>query len=166
MDRQTDGQSRVWSRKTRLKFLHCIQSNLLRRETLEAVLISVVWALFLVADKRLHKRLCPSVGWLVGRFGWLVCHARVENDRIVWKRAFSPLPTRPRLVLAVYPALFSTKILMLENWRELDWLSVVTDTLLILESQKWKLMGKKTDGEKIWVLFVFPSATKLEIVTI
>ena len=105
----------------------------------------------------------PLVGWSAS---WSVRHARVENDRLVWKRAFSPLPTRPRLVLAVYPALFSTKILMLENWRELDWLSVVTDTLLILESQKWKLMEKKTDGEKIWVLFVFPSATKLEIVTI
>ena len=63
---------------------------------------------FLVADKRLYKRLCPSVrpsvGWSVGPW------TRVEK----WgKHAFPPLPTRPRLVLAVYPALF--KILNLSS---------------------------------------------------
>ena len=45
---------------------------------------------FLVADKRLYKRLCPSVrpsvGWLVG---WLVRHARVEK----WENThFRPCP--------------------------------------------------------------------------
>ena len=56
---------------------------------------------FLVADKRLYKRLCPSVRpsvrWSVG--------PSVSTSRKVGKRAFPPLPTRPRLVLAVYPAL-------------------------------------------------------------
>ena len=53
---------------------------------------------FLVADKRLYKRLFsvrPSVGRLVGRSVVI----ELENVK-------TPLPTRPRLVLAVYPALF------------------------------------------------------------
>ena len=43
----------------------------------------------------------PSVGWTVG---WSVRVDRVERVR---KHAFPPLPTRPRLVLAGYPALLS-----------------------------------------------------------
>ena len=53
---------------------------------------------FLVADTQLYKRLCPSVGRLVGRL----------VSRLSWKvrkRAFPPLPTRPQL-MALYPALF------------------------------------------------------------
>ena len=52
---------------------------------------------FLVADTQLYKRLCLSVGTSVGPW-W--------SSWKVWKRAFRPLPTRPQLVLAVYPALF------------------------------------------------------------
>ena len=72
---------------------------------------------FLVADKRLYKRLCPSVrpsvGWLVG---WLV--GPWWSSWKVWKRAFPPLPTRPRLVLAMYPALFYTLVQCQVNLRK------------------------------------------------
>ena len=57
---------------------------------------------FLIADTQLYMRLCPSVHWSVrplvrpGSSSWKV-----------GKPAFPPLPTRPQLVLAVYPALFS-----------------------------------------------------------
>ena len=46
-----------------------------------------------------------SVGWLVG---WSVGRSvgPSRSSRKVGKHAFPPLPTRPRLVLAVYPALF------------------------------------------------------------
>ena len=49
--------------------------------------------IFLVADKRLYKRLCLSVRPLVRRSvgPWW-------SSLKVWKRAFPPLPTRPRLV--------------------------------------------------------------------
>ena len=61
---------------------------------------------FLVADKRLYKRLCPSVRPSVG--------LSVGNDRVrkCENTHFPPPPTRPRLVLAVYPALliYSPKI--------------------------------------------------------
>ena len=57
-------------------------------------IVKLKWATFLVADERLYKRLCPSVGPLV------------STSRKVEKPAFPPLPTRPRLILAVYPALF------------------------------------------------------------
>ena len=52
---------------------------------------------FLVADTQLYKRLRPSVRPLVrpGSSSWKV-----------GKPTFPPLPTRPQLVLAVYPALF------------------------------------------------------------
>ena len=65
---------------------------------------------FLVADKRLNKRVFPSVCPLVHRsvgpsVGWSV-GPLVSTSQKVGKRAFRPLPTRPRLVLAVYPALF------------------------------------------------------------
>ena len=50
---------------------------------------------FLVADTQLYKSLCPSVRW------------SVTTSWKVWKRAFLPLPTRPQLVLAVYPALLT-----------------------------------------------------------
>ena len=33
----------------------------------------------------------------------------------MWKRAFPPLPTRPQLVLAVYPALLSYHLLVYAN---------------------------------------------------
>merc|ERR1712237_306608 len=63
---------------------------------------------FLVADKRLYKRLCPSVRPLVGR-------SVGRSVVIELGSAFRPLPTRPRLVLAVYPALLgATKHLY--NW--------------------------------------------------
>ena len=52
---------------------------------------------FLVADYRLYKRLCPSVHLLV--------HSSVSPWWLGWKSAFPPLPTRPGLVLAVYPTL-------------------------------------------------------------
>ena len=54
--------------------------------------------MFLVADKRLYKRLCPSIRPSVGR--------SVNTSRKVEKRAFPPLPTRPRLALAVCSTLF------------------------------------------------------------
>ena len=73
--------------------------------------------MFLVADTQLYKRLCPSVGRLVG---WSV-HRSVDTSRKVGKRAYPPLPTRPQLV-AVYPALFRINLCMktrsgaLVNW--------------------------------------------------
>ena len=60
---------------------------------------SVCWS-FLVADNRLYKRLCPSVGPSVGPS---------RASRKVGKHAFPPLPTRPRLVLAVYLALLNSE---------------------------------------------------------
>ena len=53
---------------------------------------------FLVADTQLYKSLCPSVRPSV--------RPSVNTSRKVRKHAFPPLPTRPQLVLAVYPALF------------------------------------------------------------
>ena len=59
---------------------------------------------FVVACTRLYNPLWRSFHRLVGRLvGWLVGPSR--SSRKVGKHSFPPLPTRPRLVLAVYPAL-------------------------------------------------------------
>ena len=60
---------------------------------------------FLVADTQLYKSLCPSVRRSVCRSVRPSVGPSVNTSRKVWKRAFPPLPTRPQLVLAVYPAL-------------------------------------------------------------
>ena len=62
----------------------------------------LIFFFFLVADTQLYKSLCPSVGPSVG--------PSVNTSGKVWKCAFSPLPTRPQLVLAVYPALFFQRL--------------------------------------------------------
>ena len=98
----SSGRSNLW-------FLEPPTSTWIDRvASLEYSSFSVTLLLFLVADKRLYKRLCPSVGWLVGPW-W--------SSWKVWKRAFPPLPTRPRLVLAVYPALFFFYLRLRISWR-------------------------------------------------
>ena len=69
---------------------------------------------FLVADTQLYKSLCPSVRRSIRRS----VGPSVNTSRNVWKRAFPPLPTRPQLELAVYPALLNRwfKSLKLNTW--------------------------------------------------
>ena len=72
-------------------------SQLLRLTGLEFdFFYSTMFDIFSRVHRTLHSALSvrPSVG------------RSVSMSRKVWKRAFPPLPTRPQLVLAVYPALF------------------------------------------------------------
>ena len=62
---------------------------------------------FLIVDTQLYKRLCLSIHPLVSRLVVQLVGQSVNTSRKVLKSAFSPLPTRPQLVLAVYPALLS-----------------------------------------------------------
>ena len=57
--------------------MYSLFNELLQPETLEKLISELLlFSRFLVADKRLYKRLCPSVRWSVGR---LVRGDRVEK---------------------------------------------------------------------------------------
>ena len=95
---------------------------------------------FLVADTQLYKSLCPSVRRSVRR--------SVNTSRKVWKRAFPPLPTRPQLVLAVYPALlqWNWQNLLISYPPELSSLGVSTyeDAVLLAQNNAelfWSTVG-------------------------
>ena len=59
-----------------------------------------------ISMSSIHSSVGPSVRRSVGPSVRRSVGPSVSTSRKVGKRAFPPLPTRPRLVLAVYPALF------------------------------------------------------------
>ena len=80
----------------------------------------------LVTDKRLYKWLCPPVRCSVGP-----CWASK-----VFICTFPPLPTRPRLALAVYLALFVRKLAQ-----------VFSKDLLIIHRESWELKDKSRTSQ-------------------